>query len=48
MLGHGGQRHLEGVGDIGHGHVVFQKHGQNGAPRWIGQRGKDQIKRGSI
>jgi hypothetical protein len=45
MLGNRGQRHREGVGHIGDGHVIFQKHCKDRAPRRIGKCGKDLIKR---
>ncbi len=43
MLGNRREAHLEGFGDIRHGHVVLEQHGEDRAPRRIGQRGKDGI-----
>ena len=43
MFGNRGQRHLERLGHIGDGHVIFQKHRQDAPPRGVCQRREDGI-----
>jgi hypothetical protein len=45
VFGNGGERHLEGVGDIGDGHVIFQKHRQDRPARRVGKGGEGGVKR---
>ncbi|MPL74152.1 hypothetical protein SDC9_19962 [bioreactor metagenome] len=40
------ERHLEGLGDVGHRHVVLEQHGQDRAARGVGQRGEDGVEGG--
>src|SRR6056297_749942 len=44
VLGNRGKAFVKRGGDIGHGHVVLEQHGQNGPPGGIGERVEDSIK----
>lgn len=48
VLGNRSQRHLERIGHISDGHVVFEQHGQDRPPGGIGESGKDGIEIGAV
>ena len=43
MFRYRSERNTEGVGNVCDGHIILKKHRQNGAPRRIGERGKNRV-----
>jgi hypothetical protein len=45
VLGNRRERHLEGFGHIGDGHVIFEKHGQDRPAGRVGEGGESGVER---